>query len=229
MIAQLGSQLSLKARQPPSDVWEALYQRLVERDSLVDMRQIVRNQLHSLRRRTKPDPDVVERKQGLVDLINSQIKAIDREPEHCLNKSEWCTQASYLRSINGIGLLSVAWLLVITNGFSTCDDAEQLASYLGVVPHPNQSGSSRRGHKPTALRGHARARRVLYQASVSAAVHNSAIKAFYERLIARGKHVKVARIAATRKLIHIAFAVATKKQLFDPNHACSQSQSLLIA
>ena len=129
--------------------------------------------------------------------------------------------ADRLRSIKGIGLISTAWLLVITNGFSTCYDAEQLASYLGVVPHPHQSGNNRKGHKPTGYSGHARARRVLYQASVSAARCNPIVKTFYDRLVAAGKHVKVARVAATRKLIHIAFAVVTKEQFFDPHYQFS--------
>lgn len=217
-LAQLAAALPLKVWQPPSDAWEALYQRLVERDNLVEMRQMLRNQLHALNQRTQLDPQVAARKQHLIDEINSQVKAIDLELEVWLRKSEWVDMAKYLRSITGIGLLSAAWLLVITNGFSTCEDAEQLASYLGLVPHPHQSGTSRRGHKHTGHGGHARARRVLYQASVSAARCNPIVKPFYERLIAGGKHVKTARVAAARKLTHIAFAVVTKEQMFDPHY-----------
>ena len=69
------------------------------------------------------------------------------------------------------------------------------------------------------------ARRILYQASVSAAAYNPIIKAFYERLIANGKPVKVARVAAARKLVHIAFAVVTKEQLF--NHYCHANEQLV--
>ena len=153
----------------------------------------------------------------------------DQEIESWLRHSEWADKSRYLRSIKGIGLLSAAWLLVITNGFTTCEDAEQLASYLGLVPHPNQSGTSRRGHRPTGHGGHARARRVLYQASVSAARSNPSVKALYDRLIANGKHVKAARVAATRKLVHIAFAVATKEQFYDPLHWRSNCHLALAA
>jgi hypothetical protein len=37
-------------------------------------------------------------------------------------------------------------------------------------------------------------------------------------LIARGKHIKTARVAAAHKLVRIAFAVATKEQMFDPHY-----------
>jgi hypothetical protein len=42
------------------------------------------------------------------------------------------------------------------------------------------------------------------------------IKAFYTRLRAAGKPRKVAVCAAARKLLRIAWAVATKEQDFDP-------------
>jgi transposase len=219
LLAQLAASLPLKkVWQPPSEAWESLYQRLVERDNLVEMRQMLRNQLHALRQRTQLDPSVEARKQGLIDDMNAQIKVIDQELEAWLRQSEWIDMSKRLRSVKGIGLLGAAWLLVITNGFSTCEDAEQLASYLGLVPHPDQSGTSRRGHKRTGHTGQARARRVLYQGSLSAARFNPAVKALYDRLICSGKHVKTARVAATRKLVHIAFAVVTKEQFFDPHY-----------
>ena len=182
------------------------------------MRQMVRNQLHALKQRTQIDPDVETRKQEIITTFDRQIKMIDAELEQWITKSEWAKQGAYLKSVKVIGIISASWLLVITNGFTTCEDAQQLASYLGLVPHPNHSGTSRHGYKPTSLHGHARARRVLYQASVSAASYNPVIKRFYQRLISSGKHVKVARVAATRKLVHLAFAVATKKKPFDPDY-----------
>jgi transposase len=48
--------------------------------------------------------------------------------------------------------------------------------------------------------------------------HNPAIKPFYDRLRCAGKSSKVARCAAARKLLHIAWAVATKGQPFDPHY-----------
>ena len=223
-LAQLAATLQPDCWQPPTAAWEALYQRLVERDNLVGMRQMIRNQLHALCQRTQIDPEVENRKHQLLDHIQCQIDTIDRQLEDWLRKSEWVEMAERLRSIKGIGLISAAWLLVITNGFTTCEDAEQLVSYLGLAPHPLQSGTTRSGYRRIGHGGHARARRVLYQASVSAARTNPIVKTFYDRLIANGKHVKVARCAATRKLVHIACAVVSKEQMFDPHYQQSYQQ-----
>jgi hypothetical protein len=56
-------------------------------------------------------------------------------------------------------------------------------------------------------------------ATLSAAQHNPTLTAFYTRLRAARKPEKVARCAAARKLLHIAWAVVTKAQWFDPNYA----------
>jgi predicted nucleic acid-binding protein len=42
------------------------------------------------------------------------------------------------------------------------------------------------------------------------------IRVFYQRLRDKGKPIKVARCAAARKLLHLAWAVVTKEQDFDP-------------
>ena len=44
----------------------------------------------------------------------------------------------------------------------------------------------------------------------------TSMRASYERLRAAGKLVKVARCAAARKLLHLAWALVTKGQHFDP-------------
>lgn len=67
-----------------------------------------------------------------------------------------------------------------------------------------------------------RLRTALYLATLSAAQSNLVIKTFYNRLRATGKPMKVARCAAARKLLHIAWAVVKKGQPFNPNYALKQ-------
>jgi hypothetical protein len=64
----------------------------------------------------------------------------------------------------------------------------------------------------------ARLRTALYMATLSAARYNPVIGAQYQRLRAAGKPSKVARCAAARKLLHLAYAVVTKRQAFDPHY-----------
>ncbi len=55
--------------------------------------------------------------------------------------------------------------------------------------------------------GRAHIRRVLYMATLTAAKHNPAIRAFYQRLVAAGRPGKVALTAAMRKLLTILNAI----------------------
>jgi transposase len=103
-----------------------------------------------------------------------------------------------------------------TLNFCVCPTPEAAAAYAGLVPHPVKSGTSVHGYISIGSTGHARLRAILYLASLSAAQHNPVIKPFYDRLRAAGKPHKGARCAAARKLIHVAWAVATKGQPFDP-------------
>ena len=86
------------------------------------------------------------------------------------------------------------------------------------MPLAHESGTSVRGRARIGHAGHARLRTALYLATLSAARCNPVIRAQYQRLRAAGKPTKVARGAAARKLLHLAYAVVTKGEPFDPHY-----------
>jgi transposase len=134
----------------------------------------------------------------------------------------WAAAAERLQSIKGVGWVTAAWTLVTTVttlNFTACDSVDSLTAYAGLAPMPRQSGSSVWHHPSIGHSGNGRLRTAYYMAMLTAARFNRAIKTFYSRLIAAGKPEKVARCAAARKLLHIAWAVVKKDQPFDPNYA----------
>ncbi len=144
----------------------------------------------------------------------------------------WASSAALLSSIPGIGLVTSAWLLVSTLNFSLCAMPEQAAAYAGLVPLQRESGTSVRGRAQLGHGGNGQLRTALYLASLSATRYNPPIKVFYERLRAAGKPMKVARCAAARKLLHVAWAVVTKGQPFDATRAeqrCAPRVALAMA
>jgi transposase len=166
---------------------------------------------------------VHERLDGVIAFFTTQLADLDREIAATIQQDAvWADAATRLQTIPGIGLLTSVCLLVATLNFTTCATPEALAAYAGLAPHPQHSGTSVAGHTGVGQYGHARLRTVLYLATLIAARYNPAIKPFYDRLRARGKAPKVARCAAARKLLHIAWAVATKEQPFDPCYHARQ-------
>ena len=59
---------------------------------------------------------------------------------------------------------------------------------------------------------------------LSAVRCNPWLRAYYERLIARGKLPKVALIAAMRKLLHAVYTVATHRRPFVPHVVAQEAR-----
>jgi transposase len=229
-LARLAYQMQPDLWEPDPAVYEELEQRLVERESLLNIRQQLRNQLHALRHRSLVVVAVEARKQALLASIQAQIDAIEREIEDLMRQEHaWISSAQLLRSIKGIGAISAAWLLVATHNFTDCQSPGQLAAYAGLVPYKHESGTSIRRREQIGHAGHARLRHALYMATLSATRHNPAIKVFYDRLRDKGKPMKVARCAAARKLIHMAWAVVTKQTPYDPHYQSNRPTHLQMA
>jgi transposase len=200
---------------PPPAIYHELRQRLVARDGLLQMRQQARNQRHALKQYPVRVASVIEQLDAVIDDISTRITTLDGEIASVLADGAWADSAALLQTITGIGVITTAWLLTTTVNFTLCNSPEQAAAYVGLVPLQRESGTSVRGRATLGHGGNRRLRTALYVASVVAVRHNPIIKAFYERLLARGKPKKVARCAAARKLLHLAWAVATKRQPFD--------------
>jgi transposase len=212
-LAQLAALLQPERWTPPPAIYAELQQRLAQRDSLLALRQQVRNQLHALEQGPVVVAAVRQRLEALIATFNAQIKDIEKEITPVLEQdAAWAKAAALLQTITGVGLVTA------TLNFGVCPSPQAAAAYAGLVPYERASGTSVRGKQALACRGNKRLRRTLYLASRAATRWNPAIKAFYTRLRAAGKPAQVARCAAARKLLHLAWAVATKGRAFDPTY-----------
>jgi transposase len=219
-LAQLALVLQPEPWTLPPPIYYALQQRLAQRDDLLNLRQQVDNQLHALRHYPEVIPEVRARMARLLATFEEQLTEVEAEITAALcQDSAWAAAAQRLQSITGVGWVTAAWTLVTTLNFTTCDTVEALTAYAGLAPMPRQSGTSV-WHRPAiGHTGNSRLRTALYMATLSAVQHNPVIKTFYGRLRAAGKPETVARCAAARKLLHIAWAVVKKDQAFDPYYA----------
>lgn len=219
-LAQLASLLQPAVWNPPPAMFVELYQRLTERESLMQMRQQLRNQLHALTQCPTVLPAVRTRMEQLIGVLTKQMIEVEAELNAALALDpSWTASATRLQTITGIGPLTAIWLLVTTLNFTLCDTVDELTAYAGLAPHPYQSGTSVHGRACIGHTGNAALRTAVYLATLSAAQDNPVIKALYDRLRAAGKPMKVARCAAARKLLHLAFAVIKNEADFDPLYA----------
>jgi transposase len=203
---------------PPPAIYHELRQRLVARDSLAEMRQQARNQRHALEQWPVVIDSVMHQFEALEADLDMRIAALDGEIVTVLQDGAWAQSAALLQSIPGIGPSTTAWVLVATLNFELCATPQAAVAYAGLNPLAHLSGTSVRGRAHLGRGGHGRLRKALYLASLSATQHNPMIRTFYARVRARGKPMKVARCAAARKLLQLAWAVVTNGQPFDPQY-----------
>lgn len=116
---------------------------------------------------------------------------------HLLSRPQIGARAERLQQVAGVGRVTAFTVLALVPELGRLRDA-QAAALVGVAPLNHDSGQFR-GQRHI-HGGRAAVRRVLYMAALAAIRHNEILRAFYQRLIARGKLPKVALTAVMRKL-----------------------------
>jgi transposase len=131
-------------------------------------------------------------------------------------------RAAIIRSVPGLGPQlsagAIAWLPElgrISNKAAAAPCSLPGASLVGVAPYDDDSGE-RRGER--SIKGGRRPiRDLLYMASLAAATrHNPVLKAYYQRLRAKGKKGKLALVACMRKLVVILNTMLARRQMWSP-------------
>lgn len=114
-------------------------------------------------------------------------------------------RAELLRSVPSVGVTVATTLLAELPELGSLSRKE-VAALAGVAPMNRDSGTLR--GRRTVSGGRAGLRATLYMAAIVAARHNAPLKAFYLRLVDRGKPAKLALTACMRKLLCILNAIA---------------------
>lgn len=143
--------------------------------------------------------------------LRSRIRQLDQDIRGTLKRHE---TAMLLTTIPGIGETTAARLVAELGDITKFESADALAAYVGVAPILSHSGQRTPARAPTGRHGDSKLRAKLWMPTLSAVKHNPWLRAFYERLIARGKLPKVAMTAALRKLLHAIYSVAKNKRAF---------------
>lgn len=132
-------------------------------------------------------------------VLRKELKRIDDSIDELIASSETLSEkAKVLTSPAGAGRQTAATLLSHLPELGTLGRAP-IAALAGIAPINRDSGT-KTGQRYT--RGGRKAvRTVLYMAALASITWNPHLKAFYARLLARGKPKKVALIAVAHKLL----------------------------
>lgn len=145
----------------------------------------------------------------IIRALDTEIVRIEKRlAQHVEQQAVWTDKQTLLKSAPGVGDTLVYTLLADLPELGTLTNRE-ISALVGVAPINRDSGRLR--GKRRIQGGRASVRTVLYMATLSATQCNPVIKAFYRKLVAQGKHKKVALTACMRKFITILNAMVKNK------------------
>jgi len=163
------------------------------------------------------DASVNESIQKVVTFLEQEIERITKcIKDHINNNPDLKKKSDLLKTIPGVGDITIEAILSEVNGFDAFDTVEKVVAYMGLSPKEKTSGTSVKGKASICKIGSARLRKILYMPALSAIQHNPFVKALYNRLTAKSKHGMIIACACMKKLVHIIYGVIKSGKPFDP-------------
>jgi transposase len=188
---------------------ETLAQIVHARQALLDLRTSLQN------RSEQAAPEPVQKMQArLLKKIAVEVAGLEAAIAALIKATpHFAERAEIIASVPGLAEVTSAGLIAAMPELGQVSD-KIAAALLGAAPYDDDSGR-RRGERHI-KGGRRKVRNLFYMACLGAATrHNPVLRAFYRRLIARGKEPKVALVACMRKLIVILNTMIARRQKWD--------------
>ena len=149
-----------------------------------------------------------------IEWLKKRLKEIESQIKSAITINEnWKQKMKLLTSVPGIGEV-VAVTLISSLPELGAISHKPISYLVGVAPLNRDSGKFK--GKRRIYGGRAKIRSVLYMAALVAVRFNPVIKAFYERLVNKGKLKKVALTACMHKLLIILNAMMKNNSSWKP-------------
>jgi transposase len=196
--------------QPHDPAREEIDRLTKARASLKEVEERIKHQ-----REHRPPALVAKALAAVLKTVRAELRALDAAIAGLIKSSSaLARRAEIIDSMPGLGAQAVAGLIAWMPELGRVSN-EAAAALLGAAPYDDDSGE-RKGQR-SIKGGRRKLRNLLYMPVMGAATqHNPVLKAYYQRLRARGKEAKVAIIACMRKLIVILNTMLARDQTWNP-------------
>lgn len=219
-IARFGLSRKLEDWKRPNPLFKRLRQLTRERDQIIQIRTIVKNQLHAEQSEAEPNKTSLLRAKKQIAFFDKQEKEIMAEIKAMLKNADGDLKEDIelICTIPGVGLLTAVTVMAETNGFELIRNKKQLTSYCGLDVREKQSGTSVKGKAKISKRGNKYLRKSMHLPSLCAVRYNEKFKAFYVRLVSKHGIKMKANVAAQRKLLELIYTIYKTQTAFVPNY-----------
>ncbi|MBA5249276.1 MAG: IS110 family transposase [Gammaproteobacteria bacterium] len=199
--------------QPKTQEFEDLQYLITRLDQLAQQKYAEQNRLA-----IATNKRIVKSIKQMIKYLDKQIDALTASITDLVKSSDSLNKSvELLKTINGVGAKTAWSILAYTGDMSDFENANQITSFAGLNPQQKQSGTSVNSTSLSKM-GHRKLRKTLFMPALVAIRHNPVLKAFYQRLLARGKAKMVAVAAIMRKLLVLCFGVLKSGVAFDANY-----------
>jgi transposase len=214
VIAWFGETFPTGDPKPHDRAREEVDRLLQGRMALKDMEDQVKQQGEH-----EPPPLVVKALRAVAKAVRAGLRALDAAIASKIKANPgFARRAEIVASVDGLADRTVAGVIAWMPELGHISN-EAAAALIGAAPYDDDSGD-RKGVRHI-KGGRRKLRNLLYMPVMGAATqHNPVLKAYYQRLRAKGKEAKVAIIACMRKLIVILNTMLARDQTWNPQ-ACA--------
>jgi len=161
----------------------------------------------------KDNKTLFSTQQKMICYLTKQIEEIEKEMLSLLKNNEsMIRNYQLITSIKGIGSQTALFMIAYTANFTKFKNHRKFASYCGIAPFQNQSGTSIRGRTKVSNLANKKIKSLLDMCAKSSIQHNTEMRNYYEKRIELGKN-KMSTINIIRnKLVSRMFAVVNRNQ-----------------
>ena len=199
VIARFAEAARPEPRPLPDEVTRTLADLVTRRRQIITMMVAERQRATRLPKRLKRSCERVVR------VLEAELSALDQDIDTTVRGSPaWRAKEDLLASVPSVGDITARTLIADLPELGTLD-RRKIAALVGVAPFTRQSG--RWQGKSFIGGGRPNVRAALFVATMSAVRHNPTIRAFRQRLLAKGKPKMVVMVACMRKLLTILNAI----------------------
>jgi len=198
----------------PSHDINQIKRLLTLRERLVKQRSGHKSTLKEQKRvyLTKENKLLFEIQEKTIKFLTKHINSIELKMKQIIQENqELNKQYKLVISVKGIGNQTALFMIVTTNGFTKFNSWRKYASYCGIAPFSNTSGTSIRGKTKINNLANKKLKSLFDLCAKSAIQNNPEMKIYYHKRLEKGKN-KMSTINIVRcKLMARVFAAVKRK------------------
>lgn len=148
----------------------------------------------------------------MIGHFSRKIKKVEKEMDRIIRESEKLGNLyGLITSIKGVGPQTALYMIAYTQGFTQSENSRKFASYCGIAPFPNSSGTSIRGKTKVSHLANKKIKSLLDMCAKTALQHNPEIRQYYRRRIdEQGKNEMSTINVIRNKILSRIFAVVKR-------------------